>query len=206
MIRLFSRRRDRRRGQGMVEFAILVPAFLIVLFGMLEFGLVFSHHLTLEYATREGARVGSALGNGTEQSPCKQIAGQPEPIDWVVIAAVQRVLTSPGSPVVMGNVTSIRIYQADTNGNEMPNRANVWLPGGDGKVVDGVPLQFKPTTQQWDACTRKKSPIGSADSLGVSLTYDYQSVTPLGLILKLGSGKISMTDRTVMALNPFQDP
>jgi hypothetical protein len=38
------------------------------------------------------------------------------------------------------------------------------------------------------------------------LTYDYQSVTPLGLILKLGNGKLSITDRTVMALNPFQDP
>jgi hypothetical protein len=204
VIRGFSRSRRGKRGQGMVEFAILVPAFLIVLFGMLEFGLVFSHHLTLEYATREGARVGSALGNGTSQAPCTQIAGQPEPVDWVVIAAVQRVLTSPGSPVVMGNVSSVHIYKSDASGNE--TSTNVWLPGGDGKAVDGVPLQFHQTTFGWACASRKKSPIGSADSIGVSLTYDYQSVTPLGLILKLGNGKLSITDRTVMALNPFQDP
>ena len=52
------------RGQGLVEFAMLVPFFLLLLLGMLEFGFAFDQNLTLEYATREGARVGSALANG----------------------------------------------------------------------------------------------------------------------------------------------
>ena len=66
MTRRLDRERDGRSGQGLVEFAILVPAFAILLFAMLEFGFVFSHHLTVEYATREGARVGAALGNGDD--------------------------------------------------------------------------------------------------------------------------------------------
>jgi hypothetical protein len=199
--------RRRARGQSLVEFSILVPAFMIILFGMLEFGFVFSHHLTIEYATREGARVGSALGNGTVQSPCTLTAGKPEPVDWVVIAAVQRVLTSPGSPVTLANVKNIHIYQADTSGNEINGKINVWVPGPDGKVVDGVALQFKPSgTQTYDACNRKKSPIGSADSLGVSLRYDYASITPLGVLLKSTGNQVTISDRTVMALNPFQDP
>ena len=53
------------RGQSMVEFAISVPVFVMLLFGMLEFGFAFNHNLTLEYATREGARTGAALANGT---------------------------------------------------------------------------------------------------------------------------------------------
>jgi hypothetical protein len=201
--RLVGRRAG--RGQSLVEFAILVPAFMIVIFGMLEFGMVFSHHLSLEYATREGARVGSALGSGTVQAPCTQ-TGSLEPVDWLIIAAVQRVLSSPGSPVVIGNVTSIRIYQADTSGNEVSGKVNPWLPGGDGKSVDGVALQFHPTTTGWACSTRKKSPIGSADSLGVSLTYTYSSITPIGALLRWTGNQLTITDRTVMAINPFQDP
>ena len=65
-------RRDRSRGQSLVEFAISVPVFVLLLFGMLEFGFAFSHNLTLEYATREGARTGAALGPGTANIPCAQ--------------------------------------------------------------------------------------------------------------------------------------
>ena len=56
---------DRRgRGQSMVEFAVILPVFVLFLLGMLEMGLAFSHHLTLEYATREGSRTGAGLANG----------------------------------------------------------------------------------------------------------------------------------------------
>ena len=34
---------------------------MLLLLGMLEFGFIFDQHLTLEYASREGARVGAAL-------------------------------------------------------------------------------------------------------------------------------------------------
>ena len=47
-----------------------MPVVLILLLGMLEFGFAFSHHLTLEYATREGARMGAALANGTAEVAC----------------------------------------------------------------------------------------------------------------------------------------
>ena len=53
-----------QRGQGLVEFAMLVPVFVLLLLGMLEFGFVFDHTMTLGYATREGARSGAAFGGG----------------------------------------------------------------------------------------------------------------------------------------------
>ena len=53
-------------GQGLVEFAMLVPVFLLILLGMLEFGFAFNHNMTLEYATREGARAGAAMANGSQ--------------------------------------------------------------------------------------------------------------------------------------------
>ncbi len=38
-------------GQSLVEFAMIVTVVMLFLLGMLEFGFVFDHHLTLEYAT-----------------------------------------------------------------------------------------------------------------------------------------------------------
>ena len=46
-------RRD--AGQGIIEFAALLPVFLMFLLGMLEFGTVFNHNISIEYATREAS-------------------------------------------------------------------------------------------------------------------------------------------------------
>ncbi len=200
-------RRLDRQGQSLVEFAILLPAFMIVLFGMLEFGLAFSHHLTLEYATREGARVGAALADGTKTTLCAPNTF--ENVDDLIIAAVQRVLTSPGSRVPPDQVTEIRIYKADdSGGGETGPSVNVWVPGSDGRKVDAAALLWRPSSQPWSACSREKflTPTAEPDSIGVLLRYDYNAITPLGTFLKIGgAGPLRITDRTIMALEPFQD-
>jgi hypothetical protein len=202
-----SGRSRSRRGQGLVEFAILLPIFMVVLFGMLEFGFAFSHHLTLEYATREGARVGAALGNGTDKlPPCAQ--ARPADVDELIIATVQRVLTSPGSQIPLTQVSQIRIYKADPSGGVSGGWVNNWVPGSDGKTVDGVLLEFKPAgAQPWKACDRKALTSGAdPDTLGVSLTYDYKAITPLGTLLGIvGANTLRITDRTIMAVEPFGD-
>ena len=46
------------RGQTIVEFALIAPVFFILLFGIIDFGLMLNHRITLEHAVREGARYG----------------------------------------------------------------------------------------------------------------------------------------------------
>ncbi|HEX5825775.1 MAG TPA: TadE family protein [Candidatus Limnocylindrales bacterium] len=196
--RLHGERAARRSGQSIVEFAVALPVFMMLLLGMLEFGLVFSHHIGLEYATREGARMAAALGSGTDQVVCSEV-------DKNVIAALQRVLTSPGSQIAMANVSEIRIYAADASGLQIGGLANVWIPG-TGPTVDGYALKFSQSSLGWNACGRKNSwtlPNNPPDSVGVSLTYRYDLVTPLGnLVRAFSSGSIRIDDRTVMAINP----
>lgn len=48
-----------RRGQAMVEFALALPIFLIIVFAIIEFSIVLSDQIQLSYATREGARAGA---------------------------------------------------------------------------------------------------------------------------------------------------
>ena len=196
-------RRTRARGQSLVEFSVSVPVFVLLLFGMLEFGFAFNHNMTLEYATREGARTGAALANGTTTVPCARVVGVTPGVDDRIIASVQRVLTSPGSPVPANQISMIRIYRAttsDNSGNEDPGKVNVWVPGA-GMTVDGVPLKFTESTVGWSCSTRDNG--ATPDSIGVSLTYSYHLISPLGIFLGMtGSATFPMSDRTVMALNP----
>ena len=49
----------RERGQTMVEFALVVPILLVVVFSIIQFGILYNHYITLTDATRVGARKGA---------------------------------------------------------------------------------------------------------------------------------------------------
>jgi hypothetical protein len=176
-----------------------MPVVLILLLGMLEFGFAFSHHLTLEYATREGARMGAALANGTAEVACGPTTATVD-LDAYVIAAVQRVLLGAGGQIPIAQVKEIHIYKSDSVGAE--GLTNKWIPGA-GPTVEGVALQFNRSgATNWDPCSRTNT-SGNTDSMGVSLIYDYQYITPLGNLMGLtGTAQLRISDRTIMALNP----
>ena len=47
------------KGQSMVEFALIIPIFILLLFAILDFGRVFHAYLTIDHAGREAARAAS---------------------------------------------------------------------------------------------------------------------------------------------------
>lgn len=56
------------RGQGMVEFALVIPIFLLLTLGTVEMGwLVYNNH-TISNATREGARYAMVNGERSENA------------------------------------------------------------------------------------------------------------------------------------------
>ena len=195
-----------QRGQGMVEFAIIVPVFLLMLMGMLEFGFVFTHNLSLEYATREGARAGATLSDGNGVTATCNV------IDQAIVNAVTKVLKSPGSPILAypNAVASINIWSANSSGNPIAGTTNTWNNKGDGSLTFTAP-----GSPVWLPCSRHSTTwlsgsCGSStcppDSIGVSLSYTYTMITPLGAIEKFfgppGPATLQMTDKTVMSLNP----
>lgn len=50
-------RADRRRAGAIVEFAVVLPLLLTILFGIIEYGYVFMVRQTLQHAAREGCRL-----------------------------------------------------------------------------------------------------------------------------------------------------
>jgi Flp pilus assembly protein TadG len=55
--------KGRRDGQGLVEFALVIPIFLLVLFGLLDIGYAVYVNNALAEGAREGARWGSVQGH-----------------------------------------------------------------------------------------------------------------------------------------------
>lgn len=54
--------RRREAAQSLVEFSLIVPLFIILVFGVIDFGMGLRAYISVTQATREGARFGS-IGN-----------------------------------------------------------------------------------------------------------------------------------------------
>ncbi len=51
--------RQRERGAALAEFALVLPLLLILIFGLIEFGIAFNRAQAVEAAAREGGRLAS---------------------------------------------------------------------------------------------------------------------------------------------------
>lgn len=176
-------RQSGERGQSLVEFTLILPVFLLVLLGMLEYGSAYDHRTAMAYAVREGARVGASLGNG---------GSTPGTVDATIVAAVQRGLTNP---ILIDNITSIDIYQSDLTGKPVPGKIDSY--DKDGNLIGSA---------GWPPATRVVGLNG--DSIGVRVRYDFHPITPLGTVLGVifsptpGYSTIPMADSSVMHLEP----
>jgi Flp pilus assembly protein TadG len=60
-------------GQTMVEFALILPMLVVLLFAIVQFGIIYNHYVTLTDAVRAGARkavVSRYLGPSAAQAAC----------------------------------------------------------------------------------------------------------------------------------------
>ena len=56
-------RTDDKTGVAVIEFAIILPLLLVIIFGIIEFGLVLFNKQVITNASREGARAGIVARN-----------------------------------------------------------------------------------------------------------------------------------------------
>jgi Flp pilus assembly protein TadG len=201
---------QQERGQGLVEFALVVPIVLLLVVSVAELGVMFGNAQSLGYGSREGARVGSALANGVPTACAANSTTESRRIDALLVAAVQRILKSPDSGIKLPKVQQIRIFQATSTGAETANRVNVWTYAGPGAgpEVDPGPgtefIDFVESSVQWPACSRVNGGA-NPDSVGVTVRYTYDFVMPLGTIINSvagGRAQVTLNETTVMALNP----
>ena len=91
--RIARRHRDhRRRGGAIVEFAVVLPLLLTILFGIIEYGYVFMIRQSLQHAAREGCRLASLQ---TSVAPYQNVKDR---VDYVMAptgVAVNTLLVHP---------------------------------------------------------------------------------------------------------------
>jgi Flp pilus assembly protein TadG len=78
------------RGAAAVEFALLLPVLLLVVFGVIDFGRALNAQITLTQAAREGAR----------------LAAEGQPWATVVVPRTQAAATTLSGVAVTGNTCS----------------------------------------------------------------------------------------------------
>ena len=70
MAALIARRRRRRgRGQALVEFALVFPLLMLLVFALIDLGRVVYTHNAIAEAAREGARWGSVQARSARDIP-----------------------------------------------------------------------------------------------------------------------------------------
>ena len=117
--------RNDERGQTMVEFTLVLPMLLIVLFGIVQFGIAFNNYVALTDAVRAGARTAAVSRMASNPvadatSRVKTASGDLDPTkvnvtvtsDWVhgddvvVTATYPYSISLLGVIVASGNLTS----------------------------------------------------------------------------------------------------
>ena len=66
--RRVGRRRD-DRGATLVEFALIAPLFLLLLFGIIDFGMMLNDYQSLRQGVRDGARAATVANYGSACGP-----------------------------------------------------------------------------------------------------------------------------------------
>jgi Flp pilus assembly protein TadG len=167
---MVRRRRAASRGQALVEFALIFPLFLLVLFSIIEFTFVFSAMLGLSYATRDAALLAAEAGNAVGA-------------DCVIIKSVDRAVSQPAAD---DRIQAVTIYRADQNGTEMSGVSNNWTRGGSTSCGDGTTIPYVRQTNGYPETSRCNILAGcgsgqpGVDTIGVRVTYTHVWITPLG--------------------------
>jgi hypothetical protein len=178
------RRRDARssdRGSVAVEAALVIPVLLLLIVGLLEFGLAFKDQLGITSAVRAGARIAAA---------------EPRYANFATDAAAA--VAKEGSAVDFSGVQELWVYQADTSGHPVGagGTFNSCTTNCVEFAYDSASKAFVESGGSWPASSQDACQ-GQQDSIGVYLKLKHAGVTTL-IFTSLG-----LDSYTVMRLEPI---
>lgn len=205
--------REEQRGAVAVEAALITPLIALLLFGIIEFGLLLNRHLSASNASREGVRSAAASTNdgGMENR---------------VFTRLRDSLTG----IPLGAVTRLAVYEADVNGEPLngvslrdigsnptacAQRCIYWSPSSvsswdDVAATRAGDIALPPSGPFWtedlDGCVPIQQPgppiviIDNRSRIGVYVELEYDAFTPL--IGQIIGNNRKVVDRTTMRVEP----
>jgi hypothetical protein len=172
---LLSRTTDRKKedGAALVEMAFVLPVLFLLIFGALEFGLVFKERLTIASAAASAGRTGATMGD-REEADIRILealeAGLYDQVDASVIIKVEIFRADPITGAKTGDVNTYTYDALDP--------VCKWMPCPD-PVIEGSPPPYGGGWTPDSRDTTLDPGGGGLDVLGVEVTYDHDPVTNL---------------------------
>jgi Flp pilus assembly protein TadG len=144
-------RLGREDGQALVEFAVVLPLLLILVTGIMQFGLLFSRYITLTDAVRGGAQT-LALGRGLSD-PCDPAVLQTlQSASAIGLTSGQVTASFPSGSDHCGTGTYTYNSSGNTNGSEVQgDQATVTATQPFTLGVFGLGLQLNLSASASDA-------------------------------------------------------
>jgi hypothetical protein len=190
-------------GAVLVEFALFAPVAVVLLMGILEFGMAFRDANTVRSADRAAARAGANTFVG---------GGNSNVADWNILSSLKAGTAS----IASDEIVRVVIYDAGAADGDPPPACKTHTPGAgygspgtaDCNVYTGAFLETLPATSAgwstaydagWDPTERDVDSDGGTDYLGIWMQVDREAVTGF-----FGS-TITITDKAVMQLEPDFD-
>ena len=95
------------KGASAVEFAIILPILVLLVFGIIQFGLVFNKYIAITHAAREGARL-AAVGL-YEEDPILFKEKVKDSAPTVVIEDDDIIVINPPGDIEIGNPVTVTV-------------------------------------------------------------------------------------------------
>ena len=189
-------RQPRDRGQTLVEFAFVLPIFIMMLLAIIEFAFVFNAISTINYASRNAALVAAEIGDNPG-ADCQIL----ESIDNDVQA-----------PETQTEITQVTIFWANSglatppaNVYERTGSTSCTLPGGSVVTVPYTATQTDyPDSGRCNILAGCSGhPSGTLDQIGITISYRYSWKTPLRGFVALGGSDFTITRSNTMRMEPI---
>lgn len=151
-------------GQGLVEFALVLPIFVTLLMGIIEFGFLYNALLTVQFGARQGVSAAAQ-------------AGAVDGADCSILNAVEQALTPP---IDHQRVEFVEIFQSDAAGDVVPGAVNRYVREG---TLDCPGTGTQPYTlvaaEGYPQIGRHDALVEGLDVIGVRIGYQYVGLTPV---------------------------
>jgi Flp pilus assembly protein TadG len=102
-----ARRRERTRGQSMVEFTLILPVLMLMIFGIYQFGQTYSDYIQVTNAARTGGR--KALVSRSDANGVADTVTAAQNATWWLNKANMTVTVTPGQPWVTGQTVTVTV-------------------------------------------------------------------------------------------------
>ena len=175
----------------------MTPVFLLVVFFILELGLLFRDSLTTDNASREGARAASTQGNDAEA-------------DYIILRSVEHGLEAMG----LQRLDYVVVFRATGPGSTVPGACTTASQAGlcnrytaadffaeldDTSGNDLGNFRCGSRDSAWCPTTRETSLSAGTDFIGVHVQTRHQYVTGL-----FGSGQ-ALGETTIQRIEPDEE-